>query len=35
VLIQHYSANMGVYCLAVALVVAAAIATTLPARCEH
>ncbi|WP_341315445.1 MFS transporter [Paraburkholderia sp. IMGN_8] len=35
VLIQHYSANVGVYCLAIALVVAAVIAVTLPARCER
>ncbi|SCK16652.1 Sugar phosphate permease [Variovorax sp. HW608] len=35
VLIQQYSANVGIYCLAVALAMAAAIAATLPARCER
>ncbi|GAB3626435.1 MFS transporter [Pandoraea terrae] len=35
VLIQHYNANVGVYCLAAALVIAATIAATLPARCER
>jgi MFS family permease len=35
VLIQQYNANVGVYCLAGSLMLAAVIATTLPARCEH
>lgn len=35
VLIQQYDANVGVYCLAGSLVIAALIALTLPARCEH